>query len=172
MDASTFELQWPQLRGQLKAWWGRLAEADLDKVAGQKDQLVALVQATYGYTRERAQQEVERRLQEYGHKLGTPGLSQAADTVATAAQEVASSLAGTVGDIQATAKATAATAATMVADTVTGTGAHLQEKGVEGLTGELAAWVRRYPIASLLIGLGVGFLLGCSLGKTTTAQGS
>lgn len=172
MDPTTFGRQWPQLRGQLKAWWGRLAEADLDKVAGQKDQLVAVVQATYGYTHERAQQEVDRRLQEYSDHLGASGLSQAADTVATAAREAASSLAETAGDMKATAEAAAATAATTVADTVTGAGAYLQEKGVEGLTGELAAWVRRYPMASLLIGLGAGFLLGRSLGKATRAQGS
>jgi hypothetical protein len=48
----------------------------------------------------------------------------------------------------------------------------LQEKGGKGLTRNPAVWVHRYSIASLVIGLGVGFLLGRSLGKATTARRS
>jgi hypothetical protein len=42
-------------------------------------------------------------------------------------------------------------------------------EGGKGLTRNQAVWVHRYSIASLVIGLGVGFLLGRSLGKATTA---
>jgi hypothetical protein len=76
------------------------------------------------------------------------------------------------GALRRSTEAATAKAITTVADTVVGAGAYLQEKGGEGRTGNLAVWVRRYPSASLLIGLGVGFLLGRRLGNAATAQGS
>jgi hypothetical protein len=57
-------------------------------IDGQKDRLISVVQQRYGYPRERAQQEVDQRLQEYGER--TAGLVA---TVTSAAQDVASSMA-------------------------------------------------------------------------------
>src|SRR6266542_2414732 len=122
-NPDTFEGQWNHLRGQLRSWWDKLTEVDLEKIAGKKDALVGIVQERYGYARERAEQEVERRWQEYR-------------------------------------------------DTLEGAGAYLQEKGMGQITGDLTALVRRYPVPSLLIGLGIGYLLGRTLGRERTAQGS
>jgi uncharacterized protein YjbJ (UPF0337 family) len=96
MNSDSVDRQWQYLRGELKAWWDQLTDADLEQVAGKKAQLVALVQERYGYTRERAQQEVERRLQEY-----QTSVSQLVGTLTDTAQEVASSLAETAGDVAA-----------------------------------------------------------------------
>jgi hypothetical protein len=38
-------------------------------------------------------------------------------------------------------------------------GRYLQEHGIEDMAEDLAALVRRYPVQSLFVGLGVGFLL-------------
>jgi hypothetical protein len=54
-------------------WWDKLTDVDLEKVAGKKAMLVARGQEQYRYTHERAQQEVDRRLQEYSDKLGPLG---------------------------------------------------------------------------------------------------
>ena len=62
--------KWKQMRGELKTWWGKLTDDDVDRIGGQKDKLVGLIQERYGYTREQAEQEIERRLQEYGDKTG------------------------------------------------------------------------------------------------------
>ena len=62
--------QWSQLRGSLKSWWGKLTDDDLDRIGGQKDRLVGLVQERYGRTREDAEREVEERLREYGEGGG------------------------------------------------------------------------------------------------------
>jgi uncharacterized protein YjbJ (UPF0337 family) len=148
--------QWEQLRPQLRSWWDRLTEADLMAIEGQKDRLISVVQQRYGYPRERAQQEVDRRLQEYGE--GTAGV---AATVTSAAQDVASGVAETAG-----------TAATAVTDMVAGAGTYIQEKGVQALPGDLTALIRRYPVPAVLIGLGIGLLLGRALGKATTAEGA
>src|SRR5215831_9340316 len=62
--------KWKQMRGELKTWWGKLTDDDFDRIGGQKDKLIGLLQERYGYTREQAEQEVERRLQEHGDKIG------------------------------------------------------------------------------------------------------
>jgi uncharacterized protein YjbJ (UPF0337 family) len=64
MNSDNVDRQWQYLQGEVKAWWDQLTDADLEQVTGKKAQLVALVQDRYGYTRQRAQQEVEQRLQE------------------------------------------------------------------------------------------------------------
>jgi uncharacterized protein YjbJ (UPF0337 family) len=51
MNEDVFAGQWKQMRGELKTWWGRLADDDFEKIGGQKDKLVGLVQERYGYTR-------------------------------------------------------------------------------------------------------------------------
>jgi uncharacterized protein YjbJ (UPF0337 family) len=159
--------QWEQLRPQLRSWWGRLTEADLAQIGGQKDRLVSLVQQRYGYTRERAQQEVDQRLQEYSQKP-----AGVAATVTSAAQEVASRVTETAGTAAGTAQDMAGAAATAVTDTVAGAGTYLKEKGVQALAGDLAGLIRRYPIPTLLIGLGIGFVLARSLGTRQTDPGA
>ncbi|HXH10000.1 MAG TPA: hypothetical protein VNP04_09610 [Alphaproteobacteria bacterium] len=57
--------QWPRLRPQLRTWWDQLTDADLDQIAGQSEQLLRVLQARYGYARERAEHEVEQRLSEF-----------------------------------------------------------------------------------------------------------
>jgi uncharacterized protein YjbJ (UPF0337 family) len=156
--------QWEQLRPQLRSWFDRLTEADLGQIGGQKDRLVSLVQQRYGYTRERAQQEVDRRLQEYGEK--TAGVTA---TVTGAAQDVASRVTETAGTAATKAQEVAGAAATTVTDTAAGVGSYVQDRGVQGLSEDLTGLIRRYPVPALLIGLGIGFVLGRSLGPGRTA---
>src|SRR4249920_2795506 len=70
MNQDIFAGQWKQMRGALKSWWGKLADDDFERIGGQKDKLIGLVQEKYGQTHEQAQQEVERRLKEYGDTMG------------------------------------------------------------------------------------------------------
>lgn len=62
MNQDTFEGRWKQIRGKAKEWWGELTDDELDRIGGKKDQLVGALQAKYGYTKEQAEQEVDRRL--------------------------------------------------------------------------------------------------------------
>jgi uncharacterized protein YjbJ (UPF0337 family) len=64
LNQDVFEGKWKQMRGQVKEWWGKLTDDDLDRVDGKADQLFGLLQQKYGYTRERAAQEFNRRLEE------------------------------------------------------------------------------------------------------------
>jgi uncharacterized protein YjbJ (UPF0337 family) len=159
MNLSTFEGQWIRVRGEITSWWDKRIDVDLEKVAGKRDLLVALGQEKYRYTRERTQQEVDRRLQESSDKPGTDGASRINETVQEAAQNVASSLAETTGAVKAPAEAAASTAATAVADTVAGAVSSLQETSVKDLAGSLTDFIRHHSIASLQIGLGIGIVL-------------
>jgi len=65
MNKDVFEGKWKQFRGQAKGWWGRLTDDDLNKVAGKFESFVGLLQEKYGYSRERAQEELEKHVNEY-----------------------------------------------------------------------------------------------------------
>jgi uncharacterized protein YjbJ (UPF0337 family) len=159
--------QWEQLRPQLRSWWDRLTEADLMAIDGQKDRLISTVQQRYAYPRERAQQEVERRLGEYGGR--TAGVAAAATE---AAQGVASRVSETAGTAATKAQEVAGSAATAVTETVAGVRTYVQDKGVQGLSGDLTELIRRYPVPALLVGLGIGFVLARTIGTRPTAPGS
>lgn len=65
MNQDVIEGKWKQIRGEVKKWWGQLTDDDLDTVAGNKDKLIGKLQERYGYAREKAEEELERRLGEY-----------------------------------------------------------------------------------------------------------
>ncbi len=63
MDLSRmFKAQWKQLQGKAKEKWGKLTDDDLDKVEGQFDQLVGVIQGKYEMTRSKAESEVNEFL--------------------------------------------------------------------------------------------------------------
>ena len=65
MNKDILEGQWKQIRGEARAWWGKLTDSDLERVAGKFDVLVGLLQEKYGYTREQAANEVDQRISDY-----------------------------------------------------------------------------------------------------------
>jgi uncharacterized protein YjbJ (UPF0337 family) len=69
MNKDVFEGKWKQVRGEAKVWWGKLTDDDLDKVSGQFDVFVGLLQEKYGYSREQAEEEIEKQMNEYEDKL-------------------------------------------------------------------------------------------------------
>ena len=65
MDFSgLLKANWRQLRGKIKEKWGELSDDDLDKVEGQFDQLVGVVQEKYEMSRAKAESEVNEFLAE------------------------------------------------------------------------------------------------------------
>jgi uncharacterized protein YjbJ (UPF0337 family) len=195
MNTDTFEGQWRQMKGELRSWWGRLTESDFEKIGGKKDRLIGTLQEKYGYTREAAQQEVDRRLREYDERLRTSNqprdtagnnsqnvsvghegyageAKRAADEAASTAAPMASqpiaavgerigSLAGVIRE-KAPHEGTVGTAATTVAEKLDAAGSYLQKKDLDHMMGDLSGMIRRYPVPSLLIGLGIGYLLARS----------
>ena len=66
----TVKGKWKQIRGKTKEWWGRLTDDDLDVIDGKRDQLIGKLQERYGYTKTRATQEVNRRVEELERLTG------------------------------------------------------------------------------------------------------
>jgi len=58
-NKDVLEGQWRQVKGKAKQQWGKLTDDELDRISGKYDELVGLVQKTYGYTVEKARQEVD-----------------------------------------------------------------------------------------------------------------
>jgi uncharacterized protein YjbJ (UPF0337 family) len=65
MNKDILEGQWKQIKGEAKAWWGKLTDNDLDRAAGKFDVLVGILQEKYGYTRQQAADEVDKRVTNY-----------------------------------------------------------------------------------------------------------
>jgi vacuolar-type H+-ATPase subunit H len=156
-----------------------------------------MLQEKYGYTREAAQQEVDRRLREYDERVRGAASSQAgenmrhasktagashqehtgganrtaeeegASIVAMASQPISAvgeqmgSLAGVIRD-NAPHEGVVGSAATTVAEKLDAAGTYLQEKNLDHVVGDLSGMIRRYPVPSLLVGLGIGYLLALS----------
>jgi uncharacterized protein YjbJ (UPF0337 family) len=64
MNSDVFAGKWKQAKGQVKEWWGNLTDDDLARVEGNRDKLVGILQERYGYAKERAEQEIDRRFRD------------------------------------------------------------------------------------------------------------
>lgn len=71
MNKDIVEGKWKQVRGEAKVWWGKLTDDDLDRAAGKFEILAGILQEKYGYTREAAADEIEKRMTEFEEKLKT-----------------------------------------------------------------------------------------------------
>ena len=69
MNKDILEGKWKQMRGNAKTWWGKLTDDDLDRASGKYDVLAGLLQEKYGYTRQRADEEIDKRVAEYEASL-------------------------------------------------------------------------------------------------------
>jgi uncharacterized protein YjbJ (UPF0337 family) len=171
MNEDIFAGQWRQMRGELKSWWGKLTDDDFDIIGGQKDKLIGLVQEKYGYARDHAEQQVERRLKEFGDKTSgvvaniTAKAQELGATAANKANEAATVVGEKIGSLanvireNAPHEGAVATAATAVVDGLESASSYLREKKFEHLAKDVTALIRTYPVQSLLMGVGLGYLL-------------
>jgi uncharacterized protein YjbJ (UPF0337 family) len=60
MEWNQIEGRWKEVKGHVKKQWGKLTDDDFIEIAGKKDELVGRLQQKYGYTRERAEREIEK----------------------------------------------------------------------------------------------------------------
>ena len=114
MNSDVLESKWQKLKGEIRSQWGKLTDDDLERIAGNKDKLIGMVQERYGYFWDEARQMVDRYLDEHN------GLK----TQATKALRAVAS-----------------------------------RENLLKVKSDVVDFVRRYPLPSLLIGLGIGYLL-------------
>jgi uncharacterized protein YjbJ (UPF0337 family) len=67
IDQATLQGSWNQVRGKLREKWGQLTDDDLTSIGGKRDELLGKLQARYGYSKDRARQEVDRWLDDIGN---------------------------------------------------------------------------------------------------------
>jgi uncharacterized protein YjbJ (UPF0337 family) len=146
MNEEVLTGRWKEMRGTFKSWWGNLTDDDFDWIGGQKDRLIGLVQQKYGYTRDQALNEVDRRLREYDSKFSST-VTDASAKVYELGQNIAD-------------KARAAQAA--MSSQMERATSYWQEKEFRAMADDLVGLVRRHPVPSLLIALGIGYALARS----------
>jgi uncharacterized protein YjbJ (UPF0337 family) len=59
MNSDIIKGKWHQLKGEAKNQWGKLTDDDLDRIEGNSEKLVGVLQERYGYERQQAEQEVD-----------------------------------------------------------------------------------------------------------------
>ena len=59
MDWNRVEGNWKQLKGKVKEKWGDLTDDDLDRISGQRDQLIGQIQTRYGLAKDEAEKQVD-----------------------------------------------------------------------------------------------------------------
>ena len=51
--------EFKQLRGKLRAKWGKLTDNDVEFIAGKKDILIGKIQERYGHSKDEAEKQVD-----------------------------------------------------------------------------------------------------------------
>jgi len=59
MDWNRVEGSWKQLKGAVKAKWGKLTDDDLDVINGRREQLEGKLQERYGFAKDQIRKEVD-----------------------------------------------------------------------------------------------------------------
>jgi uncharacterized protein YjbJ (UPF0337 family) len=57
MNEDILKGKWKEIKGEVKAKWGKLTDDDLTAVEGKKEKLLGLLQQKYGYAKDKAEQE-------------------------------------------------------------------------------------------------------------------
>jgi uncharacterized protein YjbJ (UPF0337 family) len=68
MNANRLQGEWKQIRGRVAEQWGKLTDDDLTVIAGQRDQLVGVLQKRYGKARE----DIEREIHDFEARATRP----------------------------------------------------------------------------------------------------
>jgi len=97
------------------------------------------------------------RTKDQAQELGS-SVSAKAQHATTAAGQTLQSLAGTIRD-RAPQEGSVGTAAATAAEKLERAGTYLRERGIDGAVDDLTILIRRYPVQSLIIGVGIGYLL-------------
>ncbi len=59
MNWDIIEGNWKQAKGKVKQQWGKLTNDDLEMVSGKRDQLIGILQESYGMARDEAERQVQ-----------------------------------------------------------------------------------------------------------------
>lgn len=106
-------------------------------------------------------QKAQEAAAQVGHKAheAASAVAEKTDDALSSMGERMTSLAGTLRE-RAPHEGMLGSAAATVADQLQSGGHYLQEHGLQEITNDLAAVIRRHPVQSVFLALGVGFFAG------------
>ncbi len=59
MQSNILSAKWTQLVGEVKKKWSKLTDDDITHIEGERDKLAGVLQEKYGYSKDKAFQEVD-----------------------------------------------------------------------------------------------------------------
>ena len=69
MNDDILEGRWKQVKGNVRNWWGKLTDDDIDRIGGKSEKMVGVLQERYGWTKDRANEELTTRLAQYDAEM-------------------------------------------------------------------------------------------------------
>lgn len=60
MNWDQIQGNWKQVKGKAKQTWGDLTDQELDVMEGKREEIAGRLQARYGYSKEKAEEEVDK----------------------------------------------------------------------------------------------------------------
>ena len=62
MNKDILKGKWNQLKGDIRGWWTDLTDDDVQRIQGDTEKFIRVLQEKYGYGREKAEQELNEFL--------------------------------------------------------------------------------------------------------------
>jgi uncharacterized protein YjbJ (UPF0337 family) len=70
MNWDQVEGKWKQMKGSVREKWGKLTDSDYELIAGNRDKFLGRLQERYGYTKDRAEKELDEWMEsEHGTEM-------------------------------------------------------------------------------------------------------
>ncbi len=66
MNIDVLKGKWKEMKGDVKAKWGKLTDDDLKQIEGNQDKLLGILQQRYGYSKDQAEKEYNEFIGRYG----------------------------------------------------------------------------------------------------------
>ena len=60
MNLDIVKGNWKQIKGKVKAQWGKLTDDQLDVIAGRRNELAGKIQEAYGVSKEEAEEQIKK----------------------------------------------------------------------------------------------------------------
>lgn len=60
MNKDILEGKWTKAKGRIRQQWGKLTDDNVDKINGKSQELSGQLQEHYGYTKEKAENEIKK----------------------------------------------------------------------------------------------------------------
>jgi uncharacterized protein YjbJ (UPF0337 family) len=65
IDENLLKGKWNQIKGQIKQQWGDLTDDDIDRIRGNREEMIGVLQEKYGKSEAEAEQEIDQFLKAF-----------------------------------------------------------------------------------------------------------